>query len=370
MWTLARKTLAKEPGRLTISIAGVAFAVAFMILLRGLYVAYDERVSDFYGALGVDAWVLQSGTGDKLTESRLARKLEGQLRDLPGVAAVTPWKAKHTTFNLHGDTVALYIAGFEQTSGAPDTGPLRMEQGRRTIGDDEIILDEVFARKQGLEVGDVLVVRGQRLTVAGISSGGDLVTFQYGYVTEKRADELFDVGGKANAYLLQLEPGADLAGVTAAVQRIADDVDVKSAAWILKRNSRIVREGFLPVVGVLLALGFFVGVAVIGLTIFSAVLEHRRDYGVMKAIGARPLQMLVVVAVQALSAAAAGYAVGLGAALLVVWAAEAWVPQFITHIMPGDLVLVGVAAIVMGLVAALAPMRRIARLDPAIVFRA
>ena len=123
-------------------------------------------------------------------------------------------------------------------------------------------------------------------------------------------------------------------------------------------------------VGVLLVIGFCIGVAIIGLTIYSAVLEHRREYGVLKAVGARPRQMLLVVAVQAVFSAAAGYVVGIGVSLLAARAAELWVPQFITRIRLLDVALVGVAAVLMGLVAAVVPLRRIAQVDPAVVFRA
>jgi putative ABC transport system permease protein len=109
---------------------------------------------------------------------------------------------------------------------------------------------------------------------------------------------------------------------------------------------------------------------VIGLTIYSAVLEHRREYGILKAVGARTAQMLLVVAVQAMFAAVAGYAVGVLVSFLAAKGAEEWVPQFITSIQSRDLVLVGIAALFMGLIAAFVPLHKITQVDPAVVFRA
>ena len=131
----------------------------------------------------------------------------------------------------------------------------------------------------------------------------------------------------------------------------------------------MVNEGFLPVLGVLLVIGFFIGVAVIGLTIYSAVLEHRREYGVLKAVGARTRQMLVVVAVQAMFSAAAGYVVGVG--VVAAGGARGRAVGAAVHhrIQSVDVALVGVAAVLMGLIAAVVPLRRIARVDPAVVFR-
>lgn len=370
MWTLARKNLLNERARLAISIGGVAFAVALMILLRGLYIAYEHKVGDFYNAMDVDAWVVQKGSADMLhSYSVLPSTLAQTLRKTEGVAEVIPYMARELGFKLQGRDVVLYIAGFAPSEQGPGPGPLRMEAGRREIDKDEIIIDKVFAHRNGLQIGDRITILEQELKVAGISSGGDLVMFQYGFVTNARARTLLQSKGLVNAYLLRFASGADPAQVMARVAEEFPDTRVKDLAEVVDENQRIVKEGFLPVLGVLLVIGFCVGVAVIGLTIYSAVLEHRREYGVLKALGARPFQMLMVVGVQALGAAAAGYLVGILVSLLAARAAEVWVPQFITRLVFTDVALVGVAALLMGLIAAVIPMRSIVRVDPAVVFR-
>ena len=55
-------------------------------------------------------------------------------------------------------------------------------------------MDKVFARKNGLRLGDILTINGQDLKVAGISSGGDVVVFQYGFVTPGRGRTLLEAG--------------------------------------------------------------------------------------------------------------------------------------------------------------------------------
>jgi len=370
MWTLARKNLLNQRARLVISIGGVAFAVALMILLRGLYLAYEHKVGDFYNAMDVNAWVVQKGSADMLhSYSVLPSSMESRLGRIDGVTQVIPYMARELGFKLGGRDVVLYVAGFEPAASEPGPGPLHMESGTRAIGDDDIIVDRVFAHRNDLRVGDHLRILGNDLRVAGISSGGDVVMFQYGFVTNHRASTLLQSKNLVNAYLLRYASGTDPATAAASVTKKFPDTLVKSVPDVVKENERIVKEGFLPVLGVLLVIGFCVGVAVIGLTIYSAVLEHRREYGVLKALGARPRQMLGVVAVQAIGAAAAGYVAGIVASLLAARAAEVWVPQFITRIQFTDVALVGVAALLMGLIAAVIPMRSIVSVDAAVVFR-
>ncbi|MEI6449504.1 MAG: ABC transporter permease [Actinomycetes bacterium] len=370
MLTLARKNLLKEKGRLAISIGGVAFAVVLIILLRGIYVAYETKVGGYYEAMGVDAWVLRRGCADLLmSHSVLPEELQAELKNTEGVADVTRYLARQLGFSIKGDDVVLYLVAFDPKGPGPGPGPVRMESGTRDITEDEIIVDQVFARKNGLHLGDVLSIDDETLKVAGISSGGDLVVFQYGFVTMNRGRTLLGADEMVNAFLLTFSPGASTADVFARVNAIDPDAIAMTVPAVIKANRRVINESFLPVLGVLLMIGFLIGVSVIGLTIHSAVLEHRREYGVLKAVGARLRQMFVVVAVQALVSAAAGYAVGIGIALLAARAAVLWVPQFITRIQVSDVALVGVAALLMGLIAAVIPLRKIARVDPAMVFR-
>ncbi|MEW5910562.1 MAG: ABC transporter permease, partial [Thermodesulfobacteriota bacterium] len=157
--------------------------------------------------------------------------------------------------------------------------------------------------------------------------------------------------------------------VNAGIMNSSNEIEIKPVSEVVKDNQQVINEGFLPVLGVLLSISFLIGVMVIGLTIYSAVLEKRREYGILKAIGARTGQMILMVQVQSLAAALAGYGAGLGASFLAAEAAEWWVPQFITRIQLPDLILIGIAAILMGIVSSMIPLQKISRVDPAEVFR-
>jgi putative ABC transport system permease protein len=371
MLTLARKNLFKEKARLAISIGGVAFAVTLIVLLRGLYVAYETKIGDFLEGMNVDSWVLQKGAANLIfSYSVLPASLGERLEDIYGVKEAIPFAARQVGFKLNGKNVAMYVVGFNPDRQGSGPGPLRMDSGKRHIDDREIIIDKVFAGKHGVDVGDTLTINDEKLQVAGISSGGDMVAFQYGFVTRSRARTLLDLQDTTTGFLLIYDENAPTAFIQEQVEAIGPTLMVKSMPDMVKVNQRMVNKGFLPVLDVLVVIGFLIGVAVIGLTIYSAVLEHRREYGVLKALGALTRQMLTVVAVQAMFSAVAGYAVGIAVSLLAAKGAEVWVPQFITTITRTDLAIVGGAALLMGLIAAFVPLRTIARVDPAVVFRA
>jgi putative ABC transport system permease protein len=232
-----------------------------------------------------------------------------------------------------------------------------------------VVVDRVFAATNGVDLDDVLTLNRVRLRVTGISTGGDMVMYQSAFAAMPTTRRILGMPAHDQALLVSLAPAADRASVTAAVQAAVPDVTVYSTDELVTRNQKPLKESFIPIIGVLVGIGFLVGVTVIGLTTYSAVLERRREFGVLKAVGARGSQMLRLVLVQALLAAAAGYALGLGLAATVGWAAAAWVPQFVTNLQLVDLAAVAVAALVMAAVAASIPLVRIARIEPGEVFR-
>ncbi len=129
-------------------------------------------------------------------------------------------------------------------------------------------------------------------------------------------------------------------------------------------------EGFLPVVAVLIVVAFIVGLALIALTVYTMTVERVRDYGVLKAVGASSRQLFSVVLRQSLLIALAGYVTGSVLALLAGNLIESEIPEFATLYRWQDLTIVFAAALVMSVLAAAVPIRRVARVDPATVFRA
>lgn len=369
MWLLALRNLFKERVRLIVSVGGVAFAVVLIVLLRGLFVAYQVKVADHFTRIGADRWVLQEGTADFFHSfSIVPDALRAELAAVDGVATVRPYLARQIGFTLNDEQTLLYVVGFDPTD--PATGPARIESGTQQINDAGIVVDRVFARNHGIELGQRLTLNETDLEVVGISSGGDMVMYQFAYVTNKTARTLLAMPDTDNALLLTFAPGADPAAIDAEIQAIAPILSPRSTPEIIDANKEVIDRGFLPVILVLLVIGFLVGVAVVGLTIYSAVLEKRREYGMLKAVGANGSQLARVIGIQALLASVIGFAVGVGLALIGAKMLTAWVPQFITRIRVLDLAWVGLAALGMALFASAIPLIRIARIDPAEVFRA
>ncbi len=117
-----------------------------------------------------------------------------------------------------------------------------------------------------------------------------------------------------------------------------------------------------------ITLGFIVGVVISAQTFFSFVLENLRHLGALKAMGATNGLLARLLLLQAFTVGLVGYGLGVGLTAifgLIVLPFEQ--PPFLLDYR--SLVLTGIAVLTICLIAALLGIRKVSRLDPAIVFR-
>jgi putative ABC transport system permease protein len=365
MVPLARRNLFTERGRLAISVAGVAFAVLLVVTILGLYRGWEGAGGVFRDLPG-DLWVAQAGTRDPFrSSSALPAGLEDELAGIPGVAAATPVLARRIAFGEGRDLDAFFVAfgsGADASSPAPGAAAFAPPPGG-------VVLESSVARDAGVRAGDELEVLGRTLRVERVRPGGNPL-FGVAFLNARDAREILGLDDDVGFYLLTLVPGADAAGVAAAAAAAVPGAQVSTSAQFAQSTADLVRKGFLPVVGVLVALGVVIGGAVTALTTYTATVERSRDYGVLKAIGATRWFVARVVIQQSLIVTSLGAVLGLAATLAAVALIERRVPEFITELRALDVALVLAATFAVSLLAAYLPVRRINAIDPAVVFRA
>lgn len=229
-------------------------------------------------------------------------------------------------------------------------------------------IDSVFAKEAGVGVGDTITVLGRRLVVH-VEPGGNPL-FEIAFVSGADAPPLLGLDGLVSFFLLVADPDTDLASLSVRAVAAVPGSEAHTAAEFAGAMKEVVNQGFLPVVGALVAIGFAIGGAVIALTIYTATIEKARDFGVLKAIGASDRFVYRIVVRQSLAVGVAGAVVGVGSSTVVSTLIRAQVPEFVTDLRPSDAAAVFAIALVVSVAAAVIPARRISRIDPAMVFRA
>jgi len=105
------------------------------------------------------------------------------------------------------------------------------------------------------------------------------------------------------------------------------------------------------------------------LTVYTATLARRSEYGVLKALGARNGHLYWAVLAQAMMSVAIGFGVGLAITLLLSAAIPRLGLSMVLQVSSTSLLKVASFSLVIAGISAILPIRQISGLDPAIVFR-
>ena len=192
----------------------------------------------------------------------------------------------------------------------------------------ETILGKTLSELLSVGVGDSVVVVSQaadgsiandRYIVAGIASSGDPETDRVAmYLHIRDAQDLFVLQGKAHEIAVVVHNIGDVDRVAASIRSALGDPDLAVATWeefarSFYRAMRADREGawiMLFVVALVVAVGVLN-------TVLMTVLERRREYGLMRALGTRPARLFGMVLLEVLVLAVVSIALGCGTAYII-----------------------------------------------------
>jgi putative ABC transport system permease protein len=119
--------------------------------------------------------------------------------------------------------------------------------------------------------------------------------------------------------------------------------------------------------GIAVALGFIIGTAIAGQTFYNFTLENMRYFGTLKAMGATNGVLLRMILLQSLLVGALGYGLGVGEASLFGYGLKGTELSF--RLTRGLLIFSGSAICLICIFSALISIRKVMKLEPAIVFK-
>jgi ABC-type antimicrobial peptide transport system permease subunit len=225
------------------------------------------------------------------------------------------------------DVANVSVTGVDQRNkelGAITPGQVTSGRYFGTTAAREAILNESYASRENLGLGDTVSLGGKKFTVVGIAEtplGGQSSDV---YVKLSQLQALSDRAGRVNTVYVRADSAAEVATVAAAIERTIDGASVTTAEDLADRVSGTLVDAknlagslgtALMIVGLLSA--FFIA----SLLTLSSVTKRIRELGTLKALGWS--QRLVVRQVtgeslfQGLLGGALGVALGIGGALAI-----------------------------------------------------
>ncbi|MFP5343965.1 MAG: ABC transporter permease [Candidatus Limnocylindria bacterium] len=367
-WLLARRNLARNRVRLFVSVGGVALALSLTLALEAIYAGVANQLTTYIDRAGADVWVSQPGVRNlHMVASWLPESVVDDVRAVDDVAQATPILYSTDTIASGEERAVAYVIGLP--ANASMGGPWNVVEGSDRVGKGEIIVDRGFARKAGVSLGDRVTVLGGEATIVGLSEGTASLINSVAFVS---FDDFRAMRGGApvvSFVLVRTAEGASADGVAIAIERRVDGVTAQSRETFAAGERRLVTDMSAEVISIMNVIGFVVALAVVALTVYVATLARRREYGVLKAIGARNSVLYRVVLAQAVLSVALGFAIGVGFTGLLGFLVARTDLGLELVVTVGSFIKVGLFAAVIGGLAAILPIRQVAGLDPAIVFR-
>jgi len=369
MLLVTRKNLLSERARLAISVGGVALAVLLIAFPLSLYRGWNEKVGLFVEKADIDIWIGREGTTDFFAAGSIL-PMEGaeKLFTLPGLERWSPLIVRPMTATKDGTTMDVHLVGYVPESGMG--GPVRIEEGKAQPGPGEVIVDEALCRRYGVDIGDSIGVGGRDWKVAGTSSEGDFVFSQTIFVTLDQAQDLLEMDSLATFFLLKLKDPSQREQAALTIEGAQSGIVAITGDDFTAATRERTLGDVIPILMVMLVLAFIVGLAVSALTIYTATVEKAREYGILKAVGFTNGYLYRVVFEQSLITGLLGFLIGAGLTVVVAPLTQHLVPQFVVLVRWQDVLGVAGFTLLMALLAAYVPTRRLATIDPVEVFKA
>ncbi len=364
---VARRNLFAEKGRFAISVAGVAFAVLLILIVLALYRGFSRSGQTFRELPG-QLWVVQQGTTDPFHSMSLVGRSElSDVQGVDGVAAVVPVLSRTMEFTVDRTTESgrLIALDVDAALALPDETKRRFLPSEGTI-----VIDETLSRITGMGTGDSARFNQTSLVVNHVEPASAEAFAPFIFLNYGDAKIIFGRDDLVSYGMIIVTPDAKPAEVADAIEAANPELRVFTSSEFATSIRKEIDESFLPIITVLLVIGFVVGAAVVGLTIYTATIERSREFGVMKAVGGSAGFLYRIVLSQSSMLTAAGFVVGLVAAWSVAQLVRELVPDFVTIFRAQDVIAVFGGTVLMALVASFVPVRRINSIDPAIVFKA
>ena len=370
---LAERNLFHDRVRLTVTLTGVVFAVVLIVVQLGLYVGFSRTTTALVDNSRADLWVVSKNVpyieqGIPFSERKLYT-----VRAMPGVAEAENYIVRFSRWKrADGQEEAIQIVGVnpESTMGQA----WNIIEGRREDlkVDDSVFVDRIYFPKLGVRgLGDTAEIVGHRARVVGLTQGiRSFTTSAYVFTNYRNALDYASLrDDQAMFILIKAQPGVSVEDLRQRLQASLEGVDVLTRQQFsaMTRHYWMFTTGAGMAVLMAAVLGLLVGVVVVAQTIYSSTLDHLREFGTLKAMGATNGYIYRVIMKQAVIAAVIGYALGISLSILVVHESSKGGANIVLPWQLG----VGMLGltVAMCVAAAFVSINKVTKIDPAMVFK-
>ncbi len=291
-----------RPVRTLLSVLAIAVEVTMILTLVGVsYGTLDESARRARG-VGADI-VFRPPTSSALSlgSAPMSANFVSTLMSKP-----------HVAFAM--GTIVQSLGGFDVATGLDLdqfkklSGGFHIIHGRPFQADDEILVDEYYAREKKLHVGSTIRLMNHDWHVSGIFESGKLTRIA---MKLSVLQDLTGNSGKLSQIYLKVDDPKRAQEVVDSLRKQLPDYNIytmEEFTSLLTINSVGLLKDFI---GVVIGIAVIVGFIVVSMAMYTAVLERTREIGILKSLGASSIYILNLLVRETLLIVIAGTMLGI-----------------------------------------------------------
>jgi len=358
------KNLWRRRLRTLLTLCGIGMAIGAFVGLVGFSSAFEHEWMRIYSSSGTDIAVIQQTFLSTSMDEQAAEKLKA----LPTVAQAAPM-----IYNVMDLTQDVNALAYGWKADSYEFQSLQMLSGRPfRDGFPEVMLGDLLSGSLNKKAGDTIDIQGSTFAVAGVYHGGSALEAGAVIFPLDQLQKLSSLEGKVSAIHVRLRPVPRGEAPEAYLKRAQAQIEAALPglravpAFERASNNQFVRLAHASAWGTS-SIALLIGILGIANTMAMSVFERTREIGILRALGWKRGQVMILIQFEAVVLGLGGgiLGIGVGWCALHVMAALPQTASIVSASFP--LPLLGEAmgiAILAGLAAGALPAWRGAQLSP------
>ncbi|XXJ20934.1 ABC transporter permease [Desulfovibrio caledoniensis] len=373
IYRIARQNLFHDRVRLCVTLTGIVFAVVLITVEIGLFLGFTRTISAVIDNSGADVWVTSRGVKNFDIALPLKERKYYEVLSLPEVGDAAKFIIRFADWKKpDGLQESIEIIGYETDKDMG--GPWNFVRGSGKMLDlrDAIVIDQLYMEKLGVtRLGEQVEINRKKARVAALTQGiRSFTTSPYVFASLDAARSYTILEPGEFTYLLVRGKDGETPGrLKKAISNRVDNVDVYTTPEFSAKTQRYWMFNTGAGTGLLIAafLGLVVGMVIVAQTLYATTLDHIAEFATLKAMGAPNSYIYSIIIVQATISALLGYSLGILAASII---SDMSGFSAMVIVLPWGLKLAMLGlTLSMCIVSAIISIRKVMRLDPALVFK-
>ena len=392
---IAWENLTNRKMRSWLTVLGVIIGIATVVALISIGQGLQHTVEQQFQKIGADKLMVQARTGNygppgtTSGSNTLTKKDYDIVKRSSGVDSVAPRLMRQARVEFNKKSVYTFAVGFamdESFNMLQETGQFDIDRGRILKEGDKykVVVGSDFAKEttfgKAVQVNDKITVNGDEFTVIGIlKSQGNPGSGSAIYMTLDQMRVSFNEPEIISMMTVKVKSGLDINTVAENIKKDLrrsrnvkegkEDFSVESPQKAFESYLTILNVVELLLVG-LASISLIVGGVGIANTMYTAVLERRREIGIMKAVGAKNSDILQIFLIESalvgLVGGVIGLLIGMGIGKLIEFVlSQVLGSGFFTSYFPWYLIVGSLLfAIITGTISGTLPARQASSLNP------